>query len=99
MPRTHRRDPQAATAGDLDAALRGLVGAGSTHLPAAVAMRARDVAPPTDADLAEAERTLALRPARPASRPGGGGQPRPGRQAQEAGDAASGMDGASPVRS
>nr|MDT0666625.1 hypothetical protein [Micromonospora sp. DSM 115978] len=54
----HRRD-------DPDRALRGLVGAGESKLPPAVAMRARDVARPTDDDVAAAEAELVLRYARP----------------------------------
>ncbi|MCK9876328.1 hypothetical protein MXD59_11165 [Frankia sp. Ag45/Mut15] len=88
-------------AADPDAPLRGLVGSGRTHLPPLVAMRARDVAQPTDEDLAEAERTLVLRPpgrvANRALRPGEQARPEP--RVQDAGDAASGTAGISPVRS
>ncbi|MCK9895005.1 hypothetical protein [Frankia sp. AgB32] len=47
--------------GDSDAQVRGLVGAGQTRLPPVIAMRARDVDRPTEADLADADRTLVLR--------------------------------------
>ncbi|WP_163548135.1 hypothetical protein [Candidatus Frankia nodulisporulans] len=88
-------------AADPDAPLRGLVGSGRTHLPPLVAMRARDVAQPTDEDLAEAEHTLVLRPpGRVANRALRPGEPaRPERTVQDAGDAASGTAGISPVRS
>jgi hypothetical protein len=48
-----------------DATLRGLVGAGRSRLTPTVAMRARDVAQPDEADLAAAERELVIRRARP----------------------------------
>lgn len=40
--------------------LRGLVGAGPTQLPPAIAMRARDASRPTDEDIAAAERDLVI---------------------------------------
>ena len=40
--------------------LRGLVGAGSSQVNVAAAMRARDAARPTDEDLADAERDLTI---------------------------------------
>ncbi|WP_222853874.1 hypothetical protein [Fodinicola acaciae] len=40
--------------------LRGLVGAGPTQLPPAIAMRARDASRPTDDDIATAERDLVI---------------------------------------
>ncbi|MCL9797905.1 hypothetical protein MXD58_027070, partial [Frankia sp. AgKG'84/4] len=58
-PARPRQRPRPA--GDSDAQLRGLVGAGPTRLPSVSAMRARDVDRPTEADLAEADRTLVLR--------------------------------------
>jgi len=48
----------APQAGDPDRGLRGLVGAGSTAVPVAAAMRARDASRPTEDDLAAAEREL-----------------------------------------
>ncbi|MCM3885639.1 hypothetical protein [Frankia sp. R82] len=87
--------PSSPTGGaiDPDGPMRGLVGSGPTRLPPTIAMRARDVAQPTDEDLAEAERTLVLRPARRAA-----DRPAPP-QVQDAGDAASGTAGTSAVRS
>ncbi|WP_157474908.1 hypothetical protein [Parafrankia sp. EUN1f] len=49
-----------------DAMLRGLVGGGRSRLSLSAAMRARDVAQLTDADLAWAEATVVLRHAYPA---------------------------------
>jgi hypothetical protein len=40
--------------------LRGLVGSGSSQLSIGAALRARDGARPTDADLADAERHLTI---------------------------------------
>ncbi|WP_344313444.1 hypothetical protein [Fodinicola feengrottensis] len=40
--------------------LRGLVGAGPTQLPVQIAMRARDASRPTEADVAAAERDVAV---------------------------------------
>jgi hypothetical protein len=40
--------------------LRGLVGSGSSQVGTSAAMRARDAARPTDADLAEAEERLVI---------------------------------------
>jgi hypothetical protein len=44
-----------------DSTLRNLVGAGRSKVSRSAAMRARDVARPSEADLAEAERTVVLR--------------------------------------
>jgi hypothetical protein len=65
---------------DAEVALRALVGSGHTKVPRSAAMRARDIAQPDDADLAEAERVidarLAAARARPRPAPGGRrGQP------------------------
>ncbi|WP_462203895.1 hypothetical protein [Frankia sp. CcWB3] len=63
MPRPERAGrarSQAAGAGEADAQLRGLIDAGRSKLPPRTAMRARDAARPTDADLAEAERSMVL---------------------------------------
>ncbi len=64
MPRSERADrPRARPPhpGDPDAQLRGLVGAGHSRLPPAMAMRARDVDRPSEDDLVEAERAVVLR--------------------------------------
>lgn len=45
---------------DGERGLRGLVGSGSSQLSLGAALRARDAARPTEADLAEAEETLML---------------------------------------
>ncbi|KDA42948.1 hypothetical protein [Frankia sp. BMG5.23] len=70
MPRPERAGrarSHAARAGEADAQLRGLIDAGRSKLPPRTAMRARDAARPTDADLAEAERSVVLhRGSRPA---------------------------------
>ncbi|CUU53964.1 hypothetical protein Ga0074812_101465 [Parafrankia irregularis] len=60
--------------------LRGLVGGGRSRLSLSAAMRARDVAQLTDADLAWAEATVVLRhaypaPPRPEPGPGPGAEP------------------------
>jgi hypothetical protein len=60
-PNGHR-DPSTDT---LDTPLRSIVGAGRSRLTPTVAMRARDVARPDEADLATAERELVIRHARP----------------------------------
>ena len=52
-----------ATPGDdreVERGLRGLVGSGSSQVSVGAALRARDAARPTDAQLAEAERELAI---------------------------------------
>lgn len=54
-PRPPRRRPDAAERG-----LRGLVGAGPSHLGVSGALRGRDVNRPTAADLAEAERDVVI---------------------------------------
>jgi hypothetical protein len=58
----HRRaDPSAATEErDVDRGLRGLIGSGSSQLSVGAALRARDAARPTGADLAEAEAKLVV---------------------------------------
>jgi hypothetical protein len=56
-----RRDDPARRGGDAEGALRSLIGSGKSRLPPSVAMRARDVARPTDADAAQAEAELVLR--------------------------------------
>lgn len=53
-----RRHP--ADDGDGERGLRGLVGAGSSQVDVAAAMRARDAARPTADDLADAERDLTI---------------------------------------
>jgi hypothetical protein len=45
---------------DGERGLRGLVGGGSTQVSVAAAMRARDAARPTDAEIAAAEATLTI---------------------------------------
>jgi hypothetical protein len=45
---------------DAERGLRGLVGSGSSQVSVGAAMRARDAARPTDADLAEAEERLVI---------------------------------------
>ena len=44
----------------LERGLRGLVGSGSSQVSVGAALRARDAARPTDAHLAEAERSLTI---------------------------------------
>ncbi|EIV93476.1 hypothetical protein FraQA3DRAFT_3173, partial [Frankia sp. QA3] len=64
MPRSGRPGGprvRPSQAGDPEAQLRGLVGAGRSRLPPATAMRARDAARPSEDDLAEAERAVVLR--------------------------------------
>ncbi|WP_131831031.1 hypothetical protein [Frankia sp. CcI49] len=64
-----------------DAMLRGLVGGGRSRLSLSAAMRARDVAQLTDADLAWAEATVVLRhayPAPPRPEPAAGAGPAQG---------------------
>ncbi len=45
---------------DVERGLRGLVGSGSSQVDVGAALRARDAARPTEAHLADAERTLAI---------------------------------------
>ncbi|HKE64046.1 MAG TPA: hypothetical protein VKB59_05250 [Micromonosporaceae bacterium] len=45
---------------DHERGLRGLVGGGSSQVSVAAAMRARDASRPSDAELAEAERSLVI---------------------------------------
>ncbi|MCW6008445.1 hypothetical protein K1W54_28460 [Micromonospora sp. CPCC 205371] len=45
---------------EVERGLRGLVGSGSSQVGTGAAMRARDAARPTDADLAEAEERLVI---------------------------------------
>ena len=45
---------------DTERGLRGLIGSGASQVSVAAAMRARDAARPTDADLAEAAERLVL---------------------------------------
>lgn len=45
---------------DAERGLRGLIGSGASQVSVAAAMRARDAARPTDADLAEAAERLVL---------------------------------------
>jgi hypothetical protein len=59
--------PRAPTSGtgyvderDVERGLRGLVGSGSSQVSVGAALRARDAARPTEAHLAEAERSLAI---------------------------------------
>lgn len=52
--------PTRAEERDGERGLRGLVGSGSSQLSVGAALRARDAARPTEADLAEAEETLVL---------------------------------------
>jgi hypothetical protein len=55
-------DPPARAPDDREAerGLRGLVGSGSSQVGTSAAMRARDAARPTDADLAEAQERLVI---------------------------------------
>ncbi|WP_128423098.1 hypothetical protein [Frankia sp. EI5c] len=80
-----------------DAMLRGLVGPGRSRLSLSAAMRARDVARVTEADLAWAEETVVLRHAHPVQQqpatagdePGGAGRaPGPGAAGRQGGPAA-----------
>jgi hypothetical protein len=66
-PRPRPRLPRAPTSGggyvderDVERGLRGLVGSGSSQVSVGAALRARDAARPTEAHLAEAERSLAI---------------------------------------
>jgi hypothetical protein len=84
-----------------ESGLRGLIGSGRSRVSRDAAMRARDVAHPTDADLAAADRTLVIRrrPGPPPERSplpavlGGPGRPgrtergRPGRGRRETAEA------------
>ncbi|MBE1484506.1 hypothetical protein [Plantactinospora soyae] len=45
---------------DVERGLRGLIGSGASQVSVSAAMRARDAARPTDADLAEAAERLVL---------------------------------------
>jgi hypothetical protein len=45
---------------DVERGLRGLVGSGSSQVSVSAALRARDAARPTEAHLADAERSLAI---------------------------------------
>jgi hypothetical protein len=92
-----------------DAMLRGLVGPGRSRLSLSAAMRARDVARPTEADLAWAEENVVLRHAYTQSRPEPPGEKAApaagptrrrggGTRAQEAGEAGD-TSGSSPERS
>jgi hypothetical protein len=65
--RPRPRLPRAPTSGagyvderDVERGLRGLVGSGSSQVSVGAALRARDAARPTEAQLAEAERSLAI---------------------------------------
>ncbi|WP_422773597.1 hypothetical protein ACN28C_12230 [Plantactinospora sp. WMMC1484] len=58
-----RRGADPGTSGedrDAERGLRGLIGSGASQVSVAAAMRARDAARPTDADLAEAAERLVL---------------------------------------
>ncbi|HZE00096.1 MAG TPA: hypothetical protein VE132_18245 [Micromonosporaceae bacterium] len=50
----------AVPADDHERGLRGLIGGGSSQVSVEAAMRARDSARPTDADIAHAEETLTI---------------------------------------
>lgn len=52
--------PRRTTADDGERGLRGLVGSGSSQVSVTAALRARDAARPTDADLAEAEARVVI---------------------------------------
>jgi hypothetical protein len=61
--RPARRPPSGTTyvdERDVERGLRGLVGSGSSQVSVGAALRARDAARPTDAHLAEAERSLPI---------------------------------------
>lgn len=63
LPVEGRRGLESGAAGDdrdAERGLRGLVGSGASQVSVAAAMRARDAARPTDADLAEAAERLVL---------------------------------------
>ncbi|SNQ47583.1 conserved hypothetical protein [Frankia canadensis] len=79
VPTDRPARPRPAPGGDVDGQLRGLIGAGRSRLPPTSAMRARDVDRPTEADLADAERTVVLRRGpHPAPRPADGDGARAG---------------------
>jgi hypothetical protein len=60
-PEEQRSRPRAADdSADGERGLRGLVGAGNSQLNTGAALRARDAARPTEADLAAAERDLTI---------------------------------------
>ena len=52
--------PRPAPGDEAERGLRGLVGSGSSQVSVGAALRARDAARPTDAQIAEAEQTLAI---------------------------------------
>ncbi|GAA4456420.1 hypothetical protein GCM10023170_051140 [Phytohabitans houttuyneae] len=52
--------PRAPDDRETERGLRGLVGSGSSQVGTSAAMRARDAARPTDADLAEAQERLVI---------------------------------------
>ncbi len=56
-PRVRRAGPAAE---ESERGLRGLVGSGASQVSVTAALRARDAARPTDADLAEAEAHLVI---------------------------------------
>jgi hypothetical protein len=56
-PRVRRAGP---AADESERGLRGLVGSGSSQVSVTAALRARDAARPTDADLAEAEARVVI---------------------------------------
>jgi hypothetical protein len=62
--REREREPydshQAVPVDDHERGLRGLIGGGSSQVSVEAAMRARDSARPTDADIAQAEETLTI---------------------------------------
>jgi hypothetical protein len=57
---TGRPRPASGDDREVERGLRGLVGSGSSQVSVGAALRARDAARPTDAQLAEAEQTLAI---------------------------------------
>lgn len=59
-PGTERRGGHPGDEGDGERGLRGLVGAGSSQVGVAAAMRARDASRPTAEDLAAAEHDLTI---------------------------------------
>ncbi|MET0419738.1 MAG: hypothetical protein ABW022_27290 [Actinoplanes sp.] len=63
-PRAPARRPPAGPSGgddrESERGLRGLVGSGSSQVSVGAAMRARDAARPSEAELAEAETTLTI---------------------------------------
>jgi hypothetical protein len=52
--------PRPATGDEVERGLRGLVGSGSSQVSVGAALRARDAARPTDAQIADAEQNLAI---------------------------------------